>query len=1118
MIEQQPARTIDSQQNDSKRDCVRANKRASEDERASMEELQAFRQQLGKLDVFEDGLQDVGDGFLPPRIGRFEIQDELGRGSYGTVYVAYDPKLSRNVAVKIAHVGTHLDERARKLFFAEAHAAARLGHPNVVTVHEYGEEAGLLYIVYQLCVGPTLDNWLAERPDRVAAPIAVEIVRQIAKGLSHAHKRGIVHRDVKPSNIVLQEADDATRLPADCPISFEPRITDFGLAHDLLSFDQRSREDGLVGTIDYMSPEQIQDEKSSRSATSDIYSLGVLLYRMLTGVLPSQGSNTLEILQQICSVEPLHPRDVHSEVPRDLAAVCLKCLAKTAKQRYQSCEELIEDLDSWKSGEPVSARRRSMVEAVYWHVSKSPVVCALTCTVVLICLVSAGALSHVVSKQRKLLSQGARNEQALSREIEKNNQAKENLQKQRDELVELNRRTIDASYRADMRLAYADYGAGRLRAVHDTLGRVTSNLAGIRLPGFDYELLRARLESGPRELVAHLRAANDALVIPNTKLVATSGNDGRIAFHDVVTGEVCFVEAELRACNPQALAISADGTQLAVGWKVQAVFDQHISYVRVYDFNELCKTKQLPQPQHEFAAAATVQSLAFSPDGKRLAIGARYAPIAVWYLEREECLTVKTTSRNRSVEFSVDGDYLLITDQQDHVLIVDAVDGNTVSEITCYGPQVARLSPDGKWIAVGEYNSPHVRIFANDEWAAHEKYHVAVQTRGVVASLCWAPDSSALVAGTQSGGIVAWSLPTSIDIDEIEPQLSITPHAASITALQVIAAPHASGDSMQVVSTDEAGQVFCTPLQTELQQRSSARTFDVVGRSFCEASSVETLLAGLPDGSLYESDTAGRLLQSVLPSYPSQISAIATSPDARHVAVGWADGRLAMLHTRPDGRTTLVECLYPEPSDSLDERRINSIQFSPDSKMLAAAGDDARIRLWRVADGSHPIWERTQLSLAYSVCFIGSSQVACGGMFEEIAIYDCQTGKRTAMLGATSRATALWFDEDRGLLFSGHQDGQLRVHSTANWQLEHTLGDSVDSITCLLQSPCGGVLLVGSENGRLSLWDCDTKQIIGNLQCSCDDRKIQSMQFSGNHLVLLTACGQLQDLQLAAKP
>jgi hypothetical protein len=276
----------------------------------------------------------------PPRIGRFVVRAHLGAGGYGDVYRAHDPRLDRDVALKVPRPGV-LNTPARvERFLREAKAAARLSHPGIVPVHEAGQEGEVYYIASAFIPGRTLADALRDGP--FEARRAARVVADLAEALAHAHGQGIVHRDVKPANVLLDEQG-------------HPHLTDFGLAHRQELAGQLTQDGAIVGTPAYMAPEHARGGAAEAQPASDQYSLGVVLYELLTGRRPFAGGPG-EMLFHALHTEPPPPRRFNPEVPADLETVCLKALAKDPAGRYAGCRELADDLRRWLAGEPVQAR------------------------------------------------------------------------------------------------------------------------------------------------------------------------------------------------------------------------------------------------------------------------------------------------------------------------------------------------------------------------------------------------------------------------------------------------------------------------------------------------------------------------------------------------------------------------------------------------------------------------------------------------------------------------------------------------------------------------------------------------------------------------------------------
>ncbi len=274
------------------------------------------------------------------RFGRFELLAEVGAGGFGTVFKARDPKLDRVVALKIPHTRRLLDEGHRRRFVQEARHVAKIRHEGIIPVFEAGEAEGIPYLVAEFVEGVTLERQLQSRrpPVEEAAGLCI----QIAEALHHAHEAGIVHRDVKPSNVML-DGDG------------RPYLMDFGLAKQETGDSTVSVTGAILGTPAYMSPEQAAGENESVGVRSDVYSLGVVLYQLLTGELPFRGNNNM-LIHQILNDDPRSPRTLNDRIPRDLEMICLKAMSKEPRQRYAAAEEFAEDLRRYVRREPVLAR------------------------------------------------------------------------------------------------------------------------------------------------------------------------------------------------------------------------------------------------------------------------------------------------------------------------------------------------------------------------------------------------------------------------------------------------------------------------------------------------------------------------------------------------------------------------------------------------------------------------------------------------------------------------------------------------------------------------------------------------------------------------------------------
>lgn len=291
------------------------------------------------------------------QFGPYELLEEIGRGGMGIVYKARQTALDRTVAVKMI-LASHVEstEHLRR-FQAEAKAAARLQHPNIVHIHEVGQLHGRHFFAMELIDGVSLAQRLAQGP--MDTPEIVRLVAATARAIAELHRHGIVHRDLKPSNILLDAEG-------------HPHVTDFGLAKIFESDATRTATGVIAGTPSYMSPEQAAGHNELVGPASDVYSLGAILYELLTGRPPFREPTPVETVLHVLSREPELPRRFNSKVPRALEQVCLKCLAKSPEARYGSADDLADDLDRFARGEPLAAKMPGWTERVRRWTRRKP--------------------------------------------------------------------------------------------------------------------------------------------------------------------------------------------------------------------------------------------------------------------------------------------------------------------------------------------------------------------------------------------------------------------------------------------------------------------------------------------------------------------------------------------------------------------------------------------------------------------------------------------------------------------------------------------------------------------------------------------------------------------------
>ena len=293
------------------------------------------------------------------RLGPYDVLRPLGAGSFGVVYLAEDRRLHRRVAIKVARASVLTDPTLRQRFFREAEALARLEHPHILSVYEADEIEGLCYLALAYCDGPTLDQWLEEQSGPLDPVFATQLMLPLVEAVEHAHSRGILHRDIKPANILLPAADATEPLP------FNPKLTDFGLAKVIEEKGGQTLAGMVLGTVHYMAPEQAAGHAERIGPATDVYSLGAVLYQLITGRLPIEGNSTIDTLRRLLIDEPPEAGQIVKNIPSDLSAIVRKCLQKSPSQRYATAAELGDDLNRFLTGRPTKARPLATIERAF---------------------------------------------------------------------------------------------------------------------------------------------------------------------------------------------------------------------------------------------------------------------------------------------------------------------------------------------------------------------------------------------------------------------------------------------------------------------------------------------------------------------------------------------------------------------------------------------------------------------------------------------------------------------------------------------------------------------------------------------------------------------------------
>lgn len=993
--------------------------------------------------------------------GDYKLLDKIAQGGMGVVYKARQVKLNRVVAVKMILGGQLADASAVRRFYSEAEAAGRLQHPGIVSIYEVGEHEGQHFFSMEFVDGQSLAERVRENP--LSARKAADLVRQIAGAIEYAHANGIMHRDLKPGNVLLDKSDGV-------------HVTDFGLAKQLSGESELTASGQILGTPSYMPPEQAQGDLKRIGPASDVYSLGAILYVLLTGSPPFRAETPMDTLQLVLNTEPVSPRLVNPQTAKDLETICLKCLQKEAERRYQSARELADDLGRFLNNKPILARPVGASERIIKWIRRKPAVASLIGVVVLAVMGSAiGGL--IYDRQRR----------AHTAELERTNTSLESANTQLDSInIQLARQTRVVGEQRDVALLARERARAAQEDERVARYRVALQLAerdafkGIELcnkQDVDIGLLWLSRAYGelPQPSVDDLKAgAAEIERADNLRRLITSNMTAWVdRLHKFLGGYwTQFSGAQLFASNNGKLVYQTGGHVL---WNVEG---------------------NAPIPVGRLPSHGSVGAAAFSPDDTLLATATfRDQLVQLWSVPEGELVASLEHPADVSwIDFSRDGELIATSCRDNFVRFWNASTGKARDEKLDVGGKVdcAVFTDDPMNVIVannrGAGRQDMVTVWSREtgEQVRSSLAHVGVGVSKMRRSQFW----SHFVGGSGGNAVSLWNMK----------------------------APTSHGDSM---SHTGASLLEFDPMGwTVLAQhdRFSAQVIDhrkvaregplLRMRGACWSAAYLTsrrmMVAG-SDGEIrmwqhgYKSDLA---VLNAAPRRRKQVTGIAYGPGGS-VLVGYSDGllasrRYAFLTGKSSRPTRYVEDI--RTGDSLA-----AVEFLPDGQSFVTANGKS-IQRWN-AITAEPIGKplKHKQPVLHLRLNRDGRRLLSATTTQQIAVWDTESGQP---LAESSGVGAFWdvaINPDGTLVALAGHDGRVRFWSTISKAFEDKSIDTQVTTRTVDFSPDGSEILAGGANRTIRIFDVETRKPVG--RAMTHDSAVYRARFSRDGSMIASSYG-----------
>jgi WD40 repeat protein len=998
------------------------------------------------------------------QFGRFQIERELGRGGCGVVFLAFDPTLRRRVALKLPRPEALASPELRARFVREAKATAGLDHPHIVPVYEAGEHGPVWYIASAYCEGPTLAAWLKEQQEPVPPRAAASLLALLAGAVQHAHSRGILHRDLKPSNILLvsggvvSEWSDAPGTTTHhSPLTTHlPKIADFGLAK-IRDVDQQAatlpgmaagadaptRTGVLLGTPRYMAPEQAEGGPAELGPATDVYGLGVILYEVLAGRPPFQGGSDLATLQLVRSEEPVPLCRPRPDVPRDLEAICLKCLEKEPGKRYGAAADLEADLQRFLRGEPTKARPLGAGKRVWKWARRRPTAAALigVCGLTLLALL-AGAGWHFL-ELGKINSQLENTNQALEKtntDLQKaNTELRDAATKERQQALHL--RWL--LYVNQFKLSLQAWEKGEPVQVVEWLDALRPGPGQEDLRGFEWYYLKGLCHPWRAVWRGHQGGVSVVAVSPDSTTVASASHDRSIRLWDLATGQTRAVLVG-HAHLINSLSFSPDGQTLAST-------SHKDGEIRLW---ETATGKE----RTRFTLRPKLESILFTPDSKQLIVG---SPDGIWVRDlaagpaTERFLKQPANPLNMAI--TPNGRTLTVGNDDGTVRLWDLPSACERLVLRGHGNIVrgVALTRDGRTLASGS-DDRTARL-----WDVTTGKPLGVLNhRYPVWALAFAPDSRMLATAPSeekrpfvAGEVELWDMASAtkhgtFDLNQNRVRsLAFLPHARTLVL-------GCDDKTVRLLDVDEAPKAVT--LSGHAPSETWALAFSPDGRTLASAGDDHHV-------KLWDPSTGD--LRATLAGHEALVTALAFSRDGRTLASASFDHKVKLW----EGVSGRLRSTLTAEND-----RLYCVALSPDGRTLAAGGKDNVVRLWDLAAGRmlSPLRGDTLLrALAFSP---DGTILATARKDGKVRLWDTSTWQLRRALDDTDEVSCLAFATDGKTLASGNHVGVVRLWDVASGRERAILKGHIKEVRALAFAPDGRTLATAGDDKTVRLWQAAT--------------------------------------------